>query len=76
MCQSSLYSDDGTNVPKRHSRNFILKKSVIKLEQAGQNKARRSLGSNLNREVLKVNRLNLSVLELSLVYMIEQLICK
>lgn len=42
------------------------KKSVIKLEQTGQKKARRTLGSNLNREVLKVNKLNLSVLELSL----------
>ena len=42
------------------------KKSVIKLEQAGQKKARRSPGSNLNREVLKVNKLNLSVLELPL----------
>lgn len=47
--QSSLYSDERTEVLKKHSRNFILKKSVIKLEQAGQ-KAARSPGSNLNRE--------------------------
>lgn len=42
---------------------FSSKKSVIKLEQTGQKKARRTLGSNLNREVLKVNKLNLSVLD-------------
>jgi len=66
MCQSSLYSDERTEVPKRHSRNFTFRRSVIKLEQAGHKKARRSLGSNLNGEVVKVNRLDLSVLELSL----------
>lgn len=32
---ASLYSDERSNMPKKHLRNFILKKSV-KLELAGQ----------------------------------------
>lgn len=51
--QSSLYSDERANVPKRHSRNFILKKKSVKLEQAGQQKTVKNDSQKESRKQFK-----------------------